>query len=205
MAEDYDFLTDVTVGKVYEGKSGESQYGKWTAYNFYVNGDNRKFSYFKTEKSPILPINGMRFKLLRFETVTKDGYTNHNVKEMFLYKKQTESTIDKMVNGNAPQAKPEALQSTISKNKDNDIGPMTMWGKYIGDIIGALIGEGLINEGLDDAAKAAMETFVDCCLIFEKTYSGVIELPTPKNNLDEVYNEPQTFADGTPVPEEPPF
>lgn len=167
MAEDYDFLTDVTISKVYEGKSGKSQYGAWTAYNFYVNGDDRKFSYFKTEKSPILPTVGMRMKLLRFETVTKDGYTNHNVKEMFLYKE----------NEKPSQTKPEAQGKAISQNKGNDIGPMTMWGKYIGDIISALIGKGLLGNDLDSAAKDAMETFSDCCIVFEKNYSSVIELP----------------------------
>ena len=102
MDKDYDFVTDVTINKVYEGKSGESQYGKWTAYSFYVEGDDRKFSYFKTEKSPLLPTVGMMLKMLRFETVQKGQYTNYNVKEMFLYKEGEK--MPKPTRSDAPQS-----------------------------------------------------------------------------------------------------
>jgi len=191
--ENLDFLIDVTISKVYEGKSGENKYGKWTAYNFYVDGDDRKFSYFKTEKSPLLPTTGMYLKMLRFETVEKDGYTNHNVKELFLHKAEKPT-----------QKPPDATGSTFSPKRGDDIGPMTMWGKYIGEVISALIGNGLIGKDLDDAAKDAMETFADCCIVFERQYSNVIELPEPESVEIDAFDAPIEPTDEIPIGDPPP-
>ena len=155
-------VSDCEITKVYEGKSGEGEYGPWTAWNFYVDKSDLKFSYFSGGKKP-KPVEGMRLELIRYDTVTKGEYTNHNVKEIFV-----DASTPK------PSQKPSASTGgTISPKRDSDIGPMTMWGKYIGEVVCSLIGQGLVGSELDSAAHDAMETFVDCCVIFEKTYSNV--------------------------------
>ena len=74
-------LTNLEISKVYEGKSGEGQYGPWTAYNFYFKGGEKKFSYFSGGSKPV-PVVGMKVMYLKYEVVTKGEYTNNNVTEM---------------------------------------------------------------------------------------------------------------------------
>ena len=88
-----DYLGNVTIGKVYEGKSGEGEYGKWKAWNFYVEGDERRFSYFSGGKKPE-PFEGAFIKMAKLETVVKGKYTNHNIKEMALESQNNEPRQD---------------------------------------------------------------------------------------------------------------
>jgi len=202
MSEDYDFLTDVTISKVYEGKSGESQYGKWTAYNFYVNGDDRKFSYFKTEKSPLLPVEGMRLKMLRFEEVTKGGYTNYNVKEMFLYKESEKP----------PQTRSEAPQSTIS-NKD-----ASFYVSYAKDLMceAMKLNEDYGMRNVEDLGEIVVRVGIKMMNIVngkETTSSTYIANPKIQTTYThdttaEWDGEPPQhgeFSDGTPIGDPPPF
>ena len=192
-------LTNVEVGKVFKGKSGEGQYGPWQIHDVYLRDDKRKFSYF--EKDGLIPEVGMIIQVLKFEVVQKGEYTNYTVKEL--------TPDPNWYSGKEPeiphQKPPSVAGSTFSTNRGSDIGPMTMWGKYIGEVISALIGKGLIGKGLDDAAKDAMETFADCCIVFERQYSNVIELPKPEKEPedDEDPNLGWTFTQDTPDDEPP--
>ena len=172
-----DFEKDVTIGKVYKGKGGESQHGPWQIWNFYLDDpdDKRKFTWF--EKDGLIPIEGMSVKAMEFEIseTHKDGktYLNHTVKWFKL--NSTPNAPQK-----STQSAPASTGGTFSKNEGNGIGPMTMWGKYIGEVVCAFIGKGLIGNELDAACKDAMETFADCLVIFERQYTNVnIAEPEP--------------------------
>lgn len=78
-----EYIANKTITKVYKGKTGEGQYGPWVAWNFNIEGDDRKFSYFSGGKKPE-PFEGAFIAMMKYETVTKGKYTNHNVKEMAL-------------------------------------------------------------------------------------------------------------------------
>ena len=78
-----EYLANKTIGKAYKGKTGQGEYGPWIAWNFYIDGDDRKFSYFSGGKKPE-PFEGAFIKMAKFETVTKGQYTNFNIKEMAL-------------------------------------------------------------------------------------------------------------------------
>jgi len=78
-----EYLGNVTIGKVYKGKSGDGKHGPWQAWNFHIDGDDRKFSYFSGGKKPE-PYEGAFIKMAKFETETKGQYRNHNIKELAL-------------------------------------------------------------------------------------------------------------------------
>jgi len=196
--ENLDFLIDVTISKVYEGKSGENKYGKWTAYNFYVDGDDRKFSYFKTEKSPLLPTTGMYLKMLRFETVEKDGYTNHNVKELFLHKAEKPT-----------QKPPDATGSTFSPKRDSSI---TMFVSYAKDLMVGLMGthpQGFTDMDLEDIAEIVAQTGI---IMYDKVNNPVREKPEKSSEgqdlgLENLYmdgDDPAYSSDEPPIGEPPP-
>ena len=199
-------LTNVEVGYVkLEPKIKEGKYGEYKIWDFTLSGDkDRWFGYI--EKNNLVPEKGMKILVLKYESQTnvKDGktYYNNYVKEL--------TPDSNWYSGKEPeiphQKPPSVAGSTFSTNRGSDIGPMTMWGKYIGEVISALIGKGLIGKGLDDAAKDAMETFADCCIVFERQYSNVIELPKPEKEPedDEDPNLGWTFTQDTPD-DEPPF
>ena len=188
-----EFLTDVTITKVYEGKSGEGQYGPWTAWNFYVSDCDYRFSYFSGGKKP-KPTKGMKLKMLRFDQVTKDGYTNYNVKEMFIDNDPKPS-----------QTKPEAQGSTISQNSSKDI---SFYVSYAKDLMVAAMS---LNEDyglrtLEDLGEIVVMVGHRMCNLAAgtgKPNTDPIEMPK-RNNLTDVYEEP-TFSEGSPLPEEPPF
>ena len=78
-------LANVTISKVWEGKSGEGKYGPWTAYNFKVEGHDEKFGYFKSGSKPT-PVEGMVLEVLQYETKQRGEYTNNDVKVFTLAK-----------------------------------------------------------------------------------------------------------------------
>ena len=108
-----DYLGNVTIGKVYKGKAGDGEYGPWQAWNFYVEGDDRKFSYFSGGKKPE-PFEGAFIKMAKFETVTKGQYTNHNIKEMALEDQNNEPQQDPPYDY-VPPGEPTLSRNSISK------------------------------------------------------------------------------------------
>lgn len=74
-------LANVTISKVWRGKSGEGKYGPWQAYNFKVEGHEDKFGYFQSGSKPV-PQEGMLLEVLQYETRQNGQYTNHDVKLM---------------------------------------------------------------------------------------------------------------------------
>ncbi len=89
-----EYESNKKIKKVYKGKSGTSEYGPWQAWNFYLEGiADKKFSYFSGDKKPE-PIEGRMVKHVEYETVTKGGYTNHNVKALVYYPRENGSAPD---------------------------------------------------------------------------------------------------------------
>uniref|UniRef100_A0A6M3XHB8 Uncharacterized protein n=1 Tax=viral metagenome TaxID=1070528 RepID=A0A6M3XHB8_9ZZZZ len=77
--------TNVTIRKVFKGKSGEGQYGPWQAYDVYFEGSDHKYSYFGGGKKPE-PVVGQKVAFMEFEAVTKGQYTNRTIKKMVIDK-----------------------------------------------------------------------------------------------------------------------
>ena len=94
--------TNVTIRKVFKGKSGEGQYGSWTAWDVYFDGSDNKYSYFSGGKKPV-PVVGQKIAFMEFEAVTKGQYTNR--------------TIKKMVLGQTPTEKPQGGPQATNGNK----------------------------------------------------------------------------------------
>ena len=183
-------VSDCTITKVYEGKSGEGEYGPWTAWNFYVDKSDNKFSYFSGGKKP-KPEEGMKLELLRFETVINGEYTNHNVKEMFI-DASTPNTPQK------PTQKPSASTGgTIS------LEGLSFYVSYAKDLMckAMELNADYGQRAVDALAAEVMEIGKDMC-------RSAMEIPDNKPNPNPI-NVPEPphdeFSDGTPLPEEPPF
>jgi len=100
-------VTNVTIKKVYKGKSGEGQFGPWQAWDVYFEGSDNKYSYFSGGKRPV-PVVGQKIAFMEFEATTtqKDGktYTNRNIKQMVL---------------GAPESPPEKSQDAPQSTNGN--------------------------------------------------------------------------------------
>ena len=159
-----DYLGNVTIGKVYKGKAGDGEYGPWQAWNFYVEGDERKFSYFSGGKKPE-PFEGAFIKMAKFETVTKGQYTNHNIKEMALEDQNNETQQDSPYDYEPPGeptfsrnsiSKPVVKQSLTPRSDEK----ISFYVSYAKDLQVARIAQGHIHDAfsLETLASEVMET-----------------------------------------------
>jgi len=94
--------TNVTIRKVFKGKSGEGQYGSWIAWDVYFDGSDNKYRYFSDGKKPV-PVVGQKIAFMEFEVVKKGQYINR--------------TIKKMVLGQTPTEKPQGGPQATNGNK----------------------------------------------------------------------------------------
>jgi len=149
-----DYLGNVTIGKVYEGKSGEGEYGKWKAWNFYVEGDERRFSYFSGGKKPE-PFEGAFIKMAKLETVVKGKYTNHNIKEMALESQNNEPRQDPPDDYEPPGEQRRVVKDSLTPQNNEKI---SFYVSYAKDLQVAMITMGGIPEitlqGLADEVMA---------------------------------------------------
>ena len=115
-------LTNLTIRKVFEGKSGEGQYGPWQAYNMYFDGNekwkNVKFGYFGGGNKPD-PEEGMTVDLIEFEEKKDGRYTNY--------------TVTKLVPGE-PEPEPEPSAAAPRNNPNGGQTRMSMYVSYAKDI-----------------------------------------------------------------------
>ena len=182
-------LTNVEVGKVFKGKSGEGQYGPWQIHDVYLRDDKRKFSYF--EKDGLIPEVGMIIQVLKFEVVQKGEYTNYTVKEL--------TPDPNWYSGKEPeiphQKPPSATGSTQGVKRDSSI---TMFASYSKDLMVALINNGLYLEmDLEDIARIVAQTGV---IMYDKVngtehVEPAMIKPEPTEPID---------PDEPPFPDEPP-
>lgn len=86
-----DQLTNVIISKVYEGKSGEGKFGPYTAYNFYVQGEDKKFGWFGGPKK-ITPVEGMEIAYMEYTTEQDGKYTNYKVSKLVLKEEKSNPT-----------------------------------------------------------------------------------------------------------------
>jgi hypothetical protein len=87
--------TNKVVSKVSTVKTGESEFGKWTLFNIFFEGSDKKFGYLGNDKRPV-PFVGMKVPYLEYdiEKKEKDGkeYTNYNIKELKVDEEQKTPT-----------------------------------------------------------------------------------------------------------------
>ena len=77
-------ITDAVITKVYADASGTSKFepfDPYTIYNFYVQGQDKKFSWFATPKK-VTPVEGMQIAYLEYTTTVEGEYTNHKVSKL---------------------------------------------------------------------------------------------------------------------------
>ena len=146
-------VSDCKITKVYEGKSGEGEYGPWTAWNFYVDKSDLKFSYFSGGKKP-KPVEGMRLELIRYDEVTKGEYTNYNVKEIFVDASTPKSTQSAPVSIGGT-IRLEGLSFYVSYAKDLMVAAMSLNADYGQRAVDALAAE--VVEIGKDMCRSAME------------------------------------------------
>jgi len=190
-----DILTNVEISKVYEGKSGESEYGPWTAYNFYVKGYDHKFGYFQKDGG-LAPAKGMKILMLEYEIKQRGEYTNYDVKRIELLKDISTDTL------NPPQTAPGPHGKT---QRDSNV---TMFISYAKDLMVALLPyhAGYNQMELEDLANIVTQTGMN---MQDKTSSSKpepntdpIEMPnTPDNTEEPQYHGP----DDTPIGDPPPI
>jgi len=200
-------LTNVIVNKVYEGKSGEGQYGPWQAYNFYVRGDVRKFSCFD---SKLVPREGMAIDALEFEEEqkAKDGkwYTNNNIKTVILPDTQEAvSNIQRQVNQAAPQTVSEPRSATNKRDSS-----LTMYISYAKDIAVALLNhksEQVHNFTVEEIGDIIVQVGInmyDKANGVPKTVTNAPEVVTDElPNMPDNTQEPQYHGDEPPLGEPP--
>ena len=190
-------LTNVIVNKVYKGASGTGQYGDWQAFNFYVKGDDRKFSCFG---STLMPKEGMAIVALEYEEEEsqskKDGkwYTNNNVKTIML------ADEGQQVSQNAPQTAPEPRSETISPTKRDS--SLTMYISYAKDLTVALLNhksEQVQNFTVEELANIVVQVGMN---MYDKANNTPEKLPVKDQTIDE-YIEEMTSDDEPPIGEEP--
>ncbi len=125
------YETDVVVRSAHPGTPGDWGFGPATPYNFYIEGDDRKFGWFHSEKKPIVPDKGMRIKMMVYYVEEGDEYTNYKVTKIVLHDAQKKAETPH---------KPVPVAQTDNKQKrDNSI---TMYISYAKDIAVAQIAQG---------------------------------------------------------------
>ena len=191
-------LTNVEVGKVFKGKSGEGQYGPWQIWDVYLRDDKRKLSYF--EKDGFIPEVGAMIQVLKFEVVTKQGndgktYTNYNVKEL--------TPDPNWYSGKEPETPPQtrsvATGSTISPKRDSSI---TMFVSYAKDLMVAFIGQGRYLEmDLEDVGGIVAQVGI---MMYDKVNSPVRDEPAKEAHEQADYTPELEYPDEPPIGEPPP-
>lgn len=133
-------LTDVVISKVYEGKSDVGKYGPWTAFNLYLEGQDKKFSWFGGDKK-ITPVEGMHLKHVGYEIKQDGEYTNYNIKEMELME-------------DSPQPSPSSTPPPLPGKAPNG-REASFYVSYMKDIAVAVLncGGGLEQTDLDAIAR----------------------------------------------------
>ena len=186
-------LTNVEVGKVFKGKSGEGQYGPWQIHDVYLRDDKRKLTYF--EKDGLIPEAGMIIQVLKFEVVQKGEYTNYTVKEL--------TPDPNWYSGKEPeiphQKPPSVAGSTQGVKRDSSV---TMYVSYAKDLMVALLG---VEDGhyfgmtLEDIAGIVAQTGV---IMYDKV-NGIEKIVEEDPNLGWTFTQ-DTPDDEPPFPDEPP-
>jgi len=157
------FLYDKKIGWAKLQAKKEGEYGPYEIWSFKVEDDDRYFSIIPGGSAKHKPFTGAKVEMCKYYIEQKGEYTNYKVRELFLSEDTQKPS----------QTRSDAPQSTFSQKEGNGIGPMTMWGKYIADIVSSCVTMGLSGEALDSVAKEAIETYVDCLVVFERNYSNV--------------------------------
>lgn len=158
-------LTDVIITKVYEGKSDVGKFGPWTAYNFYVEGEDKKFSWFGGGDK-ITPVEGMQIAYMEYKTEIEGKYTNHKVSKL---------TIKEGVAQPTPSSAPPTLPGKAPNGRE-----ASFYVAYMKDIAVAIIncGGGLEQTDLDTIARKVAQAGL--VMMNESLGNAVISSEEPK-------------------------
>jgi hypothetical protein len=183
-------ITDKVIGKVYKGKSGESEYGPWQIWNFYLKGGKQKYSYF--EKDGLIPQEGMKVVVMDYEVKQSGEFTNYNVKRL---------SIDDGHRTDAFQPIEKTAPKIYDSSINSDLGPVSMYVSYYKDIVlGLLNGVPLdtIPQHIDAVCHFANDILDESVAAGQRVVNG-----KPKVNTDSP--EPEGFMDGPPPDDDIPY
>ena len=101
--------TNVTISKLFKGKSGKGDYGPWQAWDVYFEGSENKYSYFSGGKKPE-PVKGMKVAFMEFDVKQKGEYTNRTITKMVISAASAPASV-------GPASAPEQKQAYIDHGK----------------------------------------------------------------------------------------
>jgi len=189
-------LTNVTIQRVYEGKTGtntkpDGSSWDWTAYNFYLDGDreNRKFGYFQSGNKPV-PLPGMNITLLEYDISQEGQYTNYKVSKMMLAQGAERTT--------------SLAQTTQTRAQTEDRRDLSMYVSYAKDILIAKGGSDSLEQDCIDIANAGLRMWGIIHEVDSKAEPDVKDLTdntqTPPGELEPLAEVPMgQFAIKVPV------
>ena len=167
-------LTDFIITKVFEGPSGEGEYGLWQVYNFYTDKtEKKKFSWFGGDKK-ILPVDGMEVDYMEFDEEQKGKYTNYTVKKLALKEKNKSAE-----NSSQTTSQPQPINGQVS-----------YYVSYVKDIAVAILSNGgnLETADLNSIAqrigKAGLIMMNECLVSVQNT-------PSESHNTPQDANKPK--------------
>jgi hypothetical protein len=115
-----EFITNTKITEVNRIKSGESGYGPYTIWNFWVEGHkNLKLSYLQGEDMPA-PVEGMVIKMLEYE-IKKDGrFTNQKVVQFVPMGNRSKAAPEPLTDGE-PDWVSEGLEEPKQEPNQEDL------------------------------------------------------------------------------------
>lgn len=106
-------LTNQVISKVERKKDGDGEYGPWVLYNFWLENNDKRFSYFQSGQKPV-PVQGMKIGHIEYKEKVNGKYTNYEV-----------STLS-VVEGAPGPMRIDDKVSSKGKGRDEDLISM-MW------------------------------------------------------------------------------
>ena len=171
-------MTNEVVKEAKVVKTGKSEHGPWTLWNFKIHGSDKKFSYF--EKDNIKPSPGMAIQVLKYTTDIKTKgekqYTNYTVTEITVAKDQLTRTTAPPSTGFVGHAKPARDSS------------LTMYISYAKDLICQHMIDGdydgvTINELAESAVRVGLK-------MYDLAHAEPVPEPKPEKTGDSVPEPP---------------
>lgn len=175
-------IVDCKVTKVYEGPTGEGEWGPWQVYNLYLDkGEKKKFGWMCSGKK-VKPVVGMQLKHVGYEVEEDGGYTNYKIKELELAE-EPKSTPHAIPNAKEDMGSiPSESKSKVANNRD-----ASFYVSYMKDISIAIMTSGgdLLTADLDVIARKVAKAGL---VMMQESLNGD-EKPSEDNKTTSSVNE----------------
>ena len=186
------FLYDKKIGWAKLQAKKEGEYGPYEIWSFKVEDDDRYFSIIPGGSAKHKPFTGAKVEMCKYYIEQKGEYTNYKVRELFLSEDTQKPS----------QTRSDAPQSTIS-NKDASF--------YVSYAKDALIAHMTVFP--DSWIGVSVDQICEIIVLNGKRMMNMVNSnhaePSQPDTTAERDGEPpqhgETFSDGTPIPDEPPF